>query len=88
MKKPFDNFEISGRNLVLQQGLVRGEATLGLTVWDGALVLSKYFEHRVASGDLVVANKSCLELGAGTGLVGIALGILGNFLPSNFRVQC
>lgn len=67
----FESF--GGKRIELQQGLVRGEATLGLTVWDGALVLSKYFELHPN----LVQGKYCIELGAGTGLVGIVMGLLG-----------
>lgn len=45
----------------------------GLTVWDGAVVLSKYLEY---SG-LPISGKSVLEVGAGTGLVGVVASVLG-----------
>ena len=38
----------------------------GSTVWDAALVLAKYLERNA-----VVNNKYVLELGCGTGLVGL-----------------
>jgi len=44
----------------------------GLIIWDGSVLLSKYLEHAV---DL--KGKRILELGAGTGLVGLSCGLLG-----------
>lgn len=50
-----------------------GQGT-GLTTWDGSVVLAKYLEHaRVES----VRGKRVLELGAGTGLVGLSAALLG-----------
>jgi hypothetical protein len=54
----------------LQLGITGG------TVWDGAVVLSKYLEHLQKSSG-VIKGKRCVELGAGTGLVGIAVAALG-----------
>lgn len=48
-------------------------AGTGLNIWDGAAVLTKYLEH---SG-LDLSDKRVLEVGAGTGLVGIAASVLG-----------
>lgn len=45
----------------------------GLITWDGAVVLGKYLET-VPS---FVLNKNVLELGAGTGLAGMAATLLG-----------
>jgi SAM-dependent methyltransferase len=45
----------------------------GLNVWDGAVVLAKYLE--ITHPDLT--GRRVLELGAGTGLVGIAAALLG-----------
>lgn len=47
----------------------------GLTIWDGAVVLAKYVEHNAAALDL--ANQRVLELGAGTGVVGLAVAAAG-----------
>ncbi|KAH9256512.1 hypothetical protein BASA81_005427 [Batrachochytrium salamandrivorans] len=46
----------------------------GLTVWDCAFVLAKYLEKQAPG---LVEGKSVLELGAGTGLVGLAAHFLG-----------
>lgn len=50
-----------------------GAVDLGLTVWDGAIVLAKYLELNV---DLV-RGRGCVELGAGTGVVGVVAAALG-----------
>lgn len=47
----------------------------GLTIWDGSVVLAKYLEHRAAQ--LGLAAHSVLELGAGTGVVGLAAAAAG-----------
>ena len=44
------------------------------TVWDGSIVLAKHLEHAYASG---LGGKRVLELGAGTGVVGLAASMLG-----------
>lgn len=41
---------------------------IGATVWDAGIVLSKYFEKNYKS---LIENKSILEIGSGTGLVGM-----------------
>lgn len=52
-----------------------GEAELGtgLTIWDGAIVLARYLEQFPSN----VIGKRILEVGSGTGIVGIAAGVLG-----------
>jgi predicted nicotinamide N-methyase len=49
-----------------------GEGT-GLTTWDGGIVLAKYLERAPA----LVRGRRVLELGAGTGAVGLAAAALG-----------
>jgi hypothetical protein len=46
----------------------------GLITWDGAVVLAKYLECHPS----LVDKKSVLEVGAGTGLAGIAASLLGS----------
>ena len=48
------------------QGLWSGG--IGSTVWDAGIVLSKYFE---TTHQQLIKNKSILEIGSGTGLVGM-----------------
>lgn len=49
----------------------------GLTVWDGAVVLSKFLETEANAGACRIAGRTVLELGAGTGVVGLAAAALG-----------
>lgn len=67
--------EFYNQDIVVEQDF-SGE--LGGTVWDASLVLVKHFEHDVENYALHhFKNKSVLELGAGTGLVSIALALMG-----------
>merc|ERR1712228_879168 len=47
---------------------------IGATIWDAGLVLSKYFE---ANNKALIRDKSVLEIGSGTGLVGMVCAKLG-----------
>ncbi|XP_037569934.1 protein N-lysine methyltransferase METTL21D-like [Dermacentor silvarum] len=53
------------------------EGDVGCVVWDGALVLGKYIDHKNCVGEWD-AKKSVLELGSGTGIVGIITASFGN----------
>eukprot|EP00696_Hemimastix_kukwesjijk_P019945 gnl/Hemi2/9411_TR3272_c0_g8_i1.p1 gnl/Hemi2/9411_TR3272_c0_g8~~gnl/Hemi2/9411_TR3272_c0_g8_i1.p1 ORF type:complete len:287 (-),score=21.08 gnl/Hemi2/9411_TR3272_c0_g8_i1:132-992(-) len=66
---PFAFEPIPGRTLTLTQS----KHALGASVWDSALVMSKYFAKRVE----LVKGKRAIELGSGTGLVGMAAALLG-----------
>ena len=46
----------------------------GFRVWDASIALVKYLEH---TGHRDVVGKRVLELGAGTGVVGLATALLG-----------
>jgi len=54
---------------------------VGCVVWDAAIVLSKYLETEqfcsIQSGVSTWSSKSIIELGAGTGLVGLVASTLG-----------
>lgn len=50
---------------------------LGTTVWDGSIALAKMFDNRERFPREKLAGYSVLELGAGCGLVGIYLSLLG-----------
>lgn len=70
-------FTIRGKPVVIQEVYNSGQGT-GLTIWDGAVVLAKYLERMAeeqAPGS--VAGKTVLELGAGTGVVGLAAAAAG-----------
>lgn len=55
-------------------------ATLSLCmfkVWDDAVVLGKYFEKVVAQENTFFKNKTVIDLGAGTGFLGMLCAVLG-----------
>lgn len=66
-------FRINNKPLYIEQ-MDSAELGTGLTIWDGSVVLAKYLEQ---CADVLVKDKRVIELGCGTGLVGIAAGILG-----------
>lgn len=71
------SFRIHGQSLRIQEVSNAGMGT-GLNVWDGSIALAKYLECRSNSNvDDIVKDKRILEVGAGTGLVGIAAAMLG-----------
>lgn len=43
----------------------------GYAIWDGGVVLSKYFEEH--AGEKILHNAHVLELGCGTGITGLSL---------------
>jgi hypothetical protein len=51
--------------------------TLGSTVWDAGICLAKYFEHMLCKGEdnlkAMAKFENVVELGCGTGVVGLAL---------------
>jgi len=49
------------------------EGDTGVVVWDAALVLAKYLELRKED----ICGKKIIELGSGTGVVGLAAATLG-----------
>ncbi|KAF1792403.1 S-adenosyl-L-methionine-dependent methyltransferase [Phytophthora cactorum] len=68
-----DKFAIDGRVVYIGEVGNSGKGT-GLTTWDGSVVLAKYLEHQRRSG---ITGSRVVELGAGTGLVGISAALLG-----------
>ena len=56
-----------------------GSGGVGCVVWDAAIVLSKYLETPGFSGDgaHALSRRSVLELGSGTGAVGLMAATLG-----------
>lgn len=70
--------EVLGHELKLAQN--PSSQNLGTTVWDSSIVLAKYLEKNARNGTFArhkVKGKHAIELGAGMGLGGIALAILG-----------
>lgn len=57
------------------------QGDVGCVVWDAAIVLAKYLEtkyfHDPSSGLNVWSGKRVLELGSGTGLVGLMAATMG-----------
>ncbi|KAJ4781495.1 Methyltransferase-like protein [Rhynchospora pubera] len=49
----------------------------GAVMWDSGVVLAKFLEHAVDSGQLVLKGTRVVELGAGCGLAGIVAALLG-----------
>ncbi len=68
---PF-SWQIAGQQLCIQQSRVTSPKTVGLTIWDCSLVLSKYLERLYFPEGL--KGKKILELGSGCGLAGISAG--------------
>lgn len=77
---------VKGRNFDLPHGLRVGnqfitiqeehqaELGTGLITWDGSVVLAKYMEFNVEQ----IRTKNILEVGAGTGVAGMAASVLGS----------
>lgn len=65
------NFTFGGRTLTIYQDWEEGG--VAAVVWDAAVVLSRYLESKGNS----IKDKKVIELGAGTGLVGMVAAILG-----------
>jgi len=64
-----------GIQLRFEQG--GGARDVGQTTWDGAILLSKYFEHAQRTGSIDFSGMTIVELGSGTGLVGTVCAMLG-----------
>jgi predicted nicotinamide N-methyase len=93
VKDVFERWNTHFSTVVEQNVIIQGVATplrisqdpssnnLGTTVWDASIVLTKFFEkNAVGRGNFSTAklhHRQCLELGAGTGLAGIALALYG-----------
>lgn len=79
--KPYFHDSVDNKPLRIKQvlqGELNGFGT-GLTVWPAACVLLKHLEYRVANNSKVLINSDdpfVLELGSGTGAVGIAAAML------------
>ncbi|XP_033628705.1 protein N-lysine methyltransferase METTL21A-like isoform X2 [Asterias rubens] len=61
------------------------ELGVAAVVWDAAVVLAEYLEQNVDKLQLSLENKSVIELGAGTGLVGIVAALLGGHVDLTDR---
>ncbi|EQC40720.1 hypothetical protein SDRG_01792 [Saprolegnia diclina VS20] len=74
----FDKGEmtIHGEPVLIDEVGNTGQGT-GLTIWDGSVVLAKYLEQQPRGSPHSVAGRRVIELGAGTGLVGLAAAFCG-----------
>ena len=66
------NFTFVGRTLTIYQDW--DEGGVAAVVWDAAVVLSQYLERKDINW---IKDKKVIELGAGTGLVGMVAALLG-----------
>ncbi|KAK9845065.1 hypothetical protein WJX74_010163 [Apatococcus lobatus] len=69
--------DLFGKTLRLAQD--PNSQNLGTTVWDASIVLAKWLEKGARRGELArhrLRGKKAIELGAGTGLAGLALAML------------
>ncbi|CAM6102096.1 unnamed protein product [Calypogeia fissa] len=70
--------EVLGHNLFLSQD--PNSKHLGTTVWDSSLVFAKFMERNSRKGEFSrakMSGKRVIELGAGCGLAGIGMALLG-----------
>lgn len=68
------SIDCGGNTLHIKQLYV---GTVGCVVWDAALVLCKFLENPKYFGPKYWVGKRVLELGSGTGAVGLAAAALG-----------
>ncbi|DBA03172.1 TPA: hypothetical protein N0F65_003892, partial [Lagenidium giganteum] len=76
--EPFFHETVCGRLLKIKQ-ILQGELNgfgTGLTVWPAACVLIKFLEHCYGSTTNKLRDQYVVELGSGTGAVGIAAALL------------
>jgi len=71
------SINIRGTPLMIQQDNVVAPQDLGNTIWDGCIVLSKYLTNPLVFPSSHWSGKRVVEVGSGTGLVGLACGVLG-----------
>jgi predicted nicotinamide N-methyase len=60
--------EINSKEIAISQDLTLSHAG---TVWDGALTMAYYWNKNLEIANDFLLNKRVLELGSGTGIVGI-----------------
>ncbi|XP_032335882.1 protein N-lysine methyltransferase METTL21A isoform X2 [Camelus ferus] len=73
--KPLATFSFANRTIQIRQDWK--QLGVAAVVWDAAVVLSTYLEM----GAVELRGCSAVELGAGTGLVGIVAALLGIITP-------
>ena len=79
----YRSLECAGKELRIKQLYV---GDVGCVVWDAALVLARFLENSRHFGKNFWREKTALELGSGTGVVGLAACVLGrvntHFVPN------
>ncbi|XP_077997737.1 protein N-lysine methyltransferase METTL21A-like [Glandiceps talaboti] len=68
-------FRFVGKDISIKQDW--GNIGVAAVVWDAAIVLCDYLEKSVKKSKLNLSNQRLIELGAGTGLVGMVAALLG-----------
>jgi len=71
------HLEVAGQNFVFHQETVKTLGSVGLTVWDSAIVLAKYLEVLERKTPGFFDGKRVIELGAGCSIPGIVAASLG-----------
>ena len=87
MEKYFSReFELSSSNVNLEF-LQHTVGDVGCVVWDAALVLAGYLDRMNQVGQKTLKGLKILELGSGTGCVGLVAAALGYLHLSNFCID-
>ena len=70
---------VNDKEILLHQRAVDCPNATGNTVWDSGVLLSRFLEYHTLqlNSKWSVVGKKCLELGSGTGIVGISAALLG-----------
>ncbi|XP_047903101.2 protein N-lysine methyltransferase METTL21A isoform X3 [Anser cygnoides] len=76
LRSPWATYRFAGRTVRLRQDWQR--LGVAAVVWDAAVVLCAYLEM----GSIDLRDRSVIELGAGTGLLGIVATLLEHCIPN------
>ena len=75
--KEGDEMKLTRKSRIKKLKLVQNYSALGSTVWDGSIVLAKMFDNRRLFSETYLRSCRVVELGAGCGLVGLYICLLG-----------